>query len=201
MENERLEALLEVFPRLAEAVNSFASPDVQRDAFGVLSSVALGEQPVGEQMSVVSDVGEERAKQASVASDAASAGVAKDDSGSKPRKKNTAALQIDPDLNIRPQGQLSLLDYADEKKPASLKEKSMVIVSWLEEKAGHNPTSIDQIFTCYKAMKWRLPSNLKNHLQTLSAHEQWLRTSDSNSITLTTLGSQFVEHDLPRKTN
>lgn len=202
MGNERLEKLLEVFPRLADAVNSFASPDVQRDAFGVLSGVALGEQTSGTPMptAVGGQPDEERTPESSDQFKAP-AGAAREASASSSRKRNVTTPQVDGNLNIRPDQNQSLVDYAAEKNPKTLKEKSMVIVSWLEEKVGYTPVGVDQIFTCYKGMKWKVPKDLSNQLRTLSSHDKWLDTSDSKNISLTILGSQFVEHDLPRGTH
>ena len=45
MGNDQLEELLEAMPRIAEAVNSFSSPEVQRDAFATLMRAAGDELP------------------------------------------------------------------------------------------------------------------------------------------------------------
>lgn len=199
MENDRLETLLEVMPDIATAVNSFNSHEVQREAFDALMQAALGAssgEPEDSSTSVGSvDGGAESSPPKTKEN---SSGATGQTAGTKSKKKKVASISVDQNLDIRPSDKTSLLDFATEKDPKSMKEKSMVIVYWLQEISVHESIGVSQIYTCYKGLKWRAPTDLKNHLQTLSATEKWLDTSDSHNISLTTLGSNFVEFDLPK---
>ncbi len=48
-------------------------------------------------------------------------------------------------------------------------------------------------------MPWRLPSNLRNNLQKTAFTKGWLDTTDTDKITITPQGLNFVERELPPK--
>ena len=61
--------------------------------------------------------------------------------------------------------------------------------------------TVDHVFTCYRDMNWRLPSgNFSNTLALTANRKRFLDTSDGDNITLTSKGTNYVEHDLPPKT-
>jgi len=102
-------------------------------------------------------------------------------------------------LNLRPSGKTALEKFAPEKAPGSALERNVVIVYYLKEVLRLDDVTVDHVFTCYRAMKWKLPSDLRNSLATTKAKKGWLDAGDMDSIQLTTVGTNYVEHDLPKK--
>lgn len=103
------------------------------------------------------------------------------------------------DLNLRPNGKKDFPSFVAEKQPTDNYEKCTVAVYYLNQELGLESVSVDHVFTCYKAVGWRLPASLQNALALTSHRKGWLDTSDFKNIKLTTHGENFVEHDLPHK--
>jgi hypothetical protein len=118
--------------------------------------------------------------------------------GAKPLKKTKQNLTIVKELNLREKGKKSFIDFVEEKKPKSIKEKCVVSVYYLYHILRIEQICINHVYTCFKNMNWRIPPDLKNMLHQ-SASEGWLDTSSQNDIKITTQGDNLVEQDLPRK--
>ncbi|MDH3337686.1 MAG: hypothetical protein OER22_00230 [Gammaproteobacteria bacterium] len=114
---------------------------------------------------------------------------------SKPKKKE--ALTLVKDLNLNPKDSLSLAEFVGQKQPSSMKAKIAVCAYYLANHVDAGSVSINHVYTSFKWLKWRLPADLKNMIhQTGSAG--WLDSSDLENLQLTTMGENFVEHDLPK---
>jgi hypothetical protein len=103
------------------------------------------------------------------------------------------------DLNLSPKGSPRFKDFASEKAAGTAAEQCVVAVFYLTEILKMNPIGVDHVFTCFKDMNWRLPSNLANRLSVVSSTKGWLNTEDLSNITLTPGGHNLVTHDLPPK--
>jgi hypothetical protein len=126
-------------------------------------------------------------------------GTAVNVNGTKRKGTPKSRPSIIKDLNLRPNGKKDFPSFVAEKQPADNYEKCTVAVYYLNQELGLESVSIDHVFTCYKALGWRLPSSLHNSLALTSHRKGWLDTSDFKNIKLTTHGENFVEHDLPHK--
>ena len=60
-----------------------------------------------------------------------------------------------------------------------------------------NPVTADHIYTAFKGLAWRVPSDLVNTLQQAGS-KGWLDTANSADIKVTPMGENLVEHDLPK---
>ena len=55
----------------------------------------------------------------------------------------------------------------------------MVIIYWLKAVAGISSVGLSQVYTCYKKLGWRAPTNPRNQLQVIAAksigsiHQAW----------------------------
>ena len=189
---ESLSKLLETMPAIAEAVNSFRAPEVQRAAFDVLISAAVGEPalpvpspPNGVTAPVsVKLQGNNRKKKTSPSKAA--------------KKSKVTAISVDSSINLEPADGVSLVDFIEDKRPSSLVDKSMACIYWLKNIAETDAVGVSQVYTCYKRMGWQTPKNPANHLQAIAASKKWLDTSNMDDVTLTHTGTQFVEHELPK---
>lgn len=199
MSDDQLSKLLDEMPRIAEAVNGFASADVQREAFDVLIKAALRQLPQ-ESQPLNADENEPsehsqpvRAKQKATRSKAGT----KRGSTKSSKKGKLTAPPVDASLDIKPANGISLPDFADQKKPNNMQNQSMVIIYWLRHHTDCAKVGISQIYTCYKQMGWKAPPNLRKQLHDISFKKSWLDTSDVEDVSLTIAGEQHVDHDLP----
>ena len=199
LSEDRLNKLLDAMPRIAAAVNSFDSPEVQRTAFAALMRAAGDELPSqvpgdtpDEALTAIERVKSKPKKVPSTTTKAATA-------TKSPKKGKPLAIPVDEVLDMKPSGEISLPDFTDEKKPKNLQDRSMVIMYWLENHAKCEKAGLSQVYTCYKNMGWKAPTNPRQHLYDITFRKKWLNTSDLEDVRLTHAGSQFVEHDLPPK--
>ena len=114
------------------------------------------------------------------------------------RKKPTYTMV--KTLNLRPTDKKSFIDFTKELLPSNNPEKCVVCAYYLckilVEKVDSN-----SIYTCFKTMGWRLPSDINGVLYWISSQKAWLDTSNILDIKLTVHGDNLIEHDLPRKKN
>jgi hypothetical protein len=113
-------------------------------------------------------------------------------------KKTKTIISMDKNLDLSPQGKQSAAQFAAEKAPSNLLEKCVVAVYYLREVIELDKVSTQGVFTFFKTVQWKVPTDLRNTLQQTGS-EGWLDTSDSDEIKLTSLGENRVEHDLPAK--
>jgi hypothetical protein len=109
-----------------------------------------------------------------------------------PRRQSGFELVRDLDLT-------TLRELYKTKKPTSGFEKNVVFVYYLQQtlgmKSGITP---NHIYTCYKSVGEKFPAALKQSLIDTARRKGWIDTRDTNSIKLSTIGENLVEHDLPR---
>ena len=118
---------------------------------------------------------------------------------SKPNVKTKPSLTMVKDLNFKPKGKKSLEDFAEIKKPRSFYEKCAVSAYYLKYELALSAITESHVYTCFKYMKWRGPTNLSNTLALTASHYGWLDTSNLQDIKVTPMGENLVEHDLPEK--
>lgn len=116
----------------------------------------------------------------------------------KGKAKVKAPLAFAKDLNLKPKGKKSFDDFVIEKKPNSIYEKCTVATYYLKHELGLPAVSASHVFTCFKHIKWRVPADLLNSLAYTASHYGWLDTSDMEGITVSVMGENLIEHDLPR---
>lgn len=116
----------------------------------------------------------------------------------KAKRKVNAPLSMVKDLNLKPKGKKSLDDFVEGKKPNSIYEKCTVAAYYLKHELGLAAVSANHVFTCFKHMKWRVPADLLNSLAYTASRFGWLNTNDRENISVSTMGENLIEHDLPR---
>lgn len=116
----------------------------------------------------------------------------------KPSKtRKPVVLKILKELNLKPQGKKSFSDFVGEKSPVNLLEKCTISVYYFSEIQGIKEVTVSHVYTAFKTMQWRLPSDLANTLQQAGT-KGWLDTGVATAITVTHMGENLVEQDLPR---
>lgn len=58
------------------------------------------------------------------------------------------------DLKLNPEDQIGWTDYAAQKNPIKDNQKYLVAAAWLTKHGGYPIFTVNQIFTCFRAMKW-----------------------------------------------
>jgi hypothetical protein len=199
--------LLSVMPDIAEVVNKFASEDNRRTALAVLLRVhGLPEQaptlagPHEPGLSVVpplcGDTVEEH--------DAEESGPSADSSPAvsgrrRSSKKRSSARPLD--VQFRPEGKPSLADFAAGKAPASIAERSAVVVYYLAEILKFEAVEAGHVLAGFRECNWPDPSpSIEAALQVAACRKRYLVTSDMKNITLTSAGRNLINFDLPKKT-
>ena len=185
-----LDSLLAEMPRIAEAVKAFPEA-VQAQAFEALMAEVKGQASPSRRTEPRAGkttrrrAGRPRAKAPSV--------------DEKKTRRRTGGPSAVRDLDLAPKGQTSLKDLVTEKQPKTNHDRNVVSVYYLAEVLGLNGVTLDQVFTCYKDMRWREPGNLANSLALTANRKRFLDTASLDEIKLTPAGRNHVEHDLPPK--
>ncbi len=118
----------------------------------------------------------------------------------KPKSKPKTPITVVKDLNLKPQGNKSFREFAQEKNPGNLFEKCTVAVQYLRAVLGSEDVGAGHVLTCFRDIGWRVPSDLANTLQQTASRGGFLDTSDMSDIKVTARGENLVEYDLPRPT-
>lgn len=181
--NDSFNRLMEALPRIAETVKQLPEA-LQLQAFQALLEEFRGSQPR-----------RHPAKQAK----ASEVPTAPSKETRKPKRKRTRGPKIRKDLDLRPKGKTSLAEFAASKAPKNNDDKNVVSVYYLRRMARTEIVGMDHVFTCYREMSWREPTDLANSLAYTASRKGFLNTSTLEDIKLTPAGRNHVEHDLPRK--
>ncbi len=187
------EALVQSLPRIAEVVNLFKSEAVQASAFELLVA-SLGVAVPAMRPDDTNRIRQRSARKSS--STTRSAKRSTDGTTTKKAKRSSGPSPV-KDLNLRPSGEISFADFANEKAPRYANEQSLVAAVWLRDHGGISAITVDHIYTAYRAKGWKVPSNLSNHLQSVASKKGWLDTQEMDNIRVTVQGENHVLHDLP----
>jgi hypothetical protein len=101
------------------------------------------------------------------------------------------------DLDFRPSGQQSLLDFAAGKRPRNLNDRNLVAVYYLEQILGLQNITVDHVRAAYKECNWREPSSPLHSLQNTASQKSWISTRHMDDIRTTSTGTNTVEKEMP----
>ncbi len=121
---------------------------------------------------------------------------------SKARKKTVLESLTAIDLDLSGTDKYpTLKDFYLEKKPKSYMEKTCVFIYYIEENLGLTPVTPGHLLTCYRAVGSRIPAKLGQSILD-SKYKGWVTAeSGINGGSLSHIGTNLVELDLPRKKN
>ena len=207
MIEDPFDRLLDAMPKIAQVVNEFSSEEVQRRAFDALLATlgATVEAPPPNPQGTngvangagSSDAAGDATGSVTTGTADASAGRSRRSSRKSGSKKSWSPNKS---INFFPDGQQSLVDFAAEKKPATIEEKSVVICYYLSNRLGMETFSIPDVLAGFKACGWREAKDPNNSLCAIASRKSWIDTADVNAIKFHHIGRRYVEHDLPRTT-
>jgi hypothetical protein len=116
----------------------------------------------------------------------------------KAKKNKNAGVNVVNDLELAASGDIpSLKDFYAKFIIKTDIERNLLFIYYLEQvRKMSGGISVDVIFTCYRNLTIKIPADLKQSLRNASHTRSWIDTSDSTNIKTTTVGSNYVEHDL-----
>lgn len=189
-----LNDLLKRMPEIAKAVSAFPEA-VQQSAFDALMAAAGSTAAnTGTTVSGATKTptpGRQRRKKQVAAGSGKS-------NGRKARRLGGSPSQV-RELDLAPKGKTSLATFAAEKGPKTNHDYNVVAVYYLSEELGVPAVTLNQVFTCYRSMRWKEPANLENSLALTANRKRFFDTSSLDDIKLMPAGRTRVEHELPVK--
>ncbi len=95
---------------------------------------------------------------------------------------------------------ISLDDFVDRyEKISTFMEWNTVFVYFLQKITEVPNIGIDHIYTCYKKLNKKTPSNIYQSLVDTARTKGTIKTETMDSITITIIGENFIEHEFPQK--
>lgn len=120
----------------------------------------------------------------------------KTNSSPKPKKKVKAKSQsIVSDLNLRPKDGKSLDDFISVLNVKTNLERNVAFLYYLIHEIKISGIGLDHIFTCYRHLKARVPAAFYQSIADTGV-KGWIGTSDTEDLSLTSIGLNYVEHDM-----
>lgn len=200
MADSEFDDLMRRMPEIANAVNTFKSEAVQREAFLALVASFSGGQArektpgtLGTSVGAPSDGG----------AGSAGAGDVNGERRQTVRRKGDRtryAPRLLKDLDLAPAGKKSFQQFIDEKQPKSNEDKYAVAVYYLQHELGISPITLDHVASVFRMTSgWKEPANLLSGITTAASRKGTIDTKNFNDLTTTPRGRNFVEHELPPK--
>lgn len=115
------------------------------------------------------------------------------------KRSATNNFQLLKDLDLSGNSSnMSLKNFMEEKNPVTNVQKTAAFVYYLQTILAIDGITIDHIFTCYKSMNYRIPNNLQQNLTDTSSSKYGYINRKDGKYSMTIIGTNFIEHDLPK---
>jgi hypothetical protein len=101
------------------------------------------------------------------------------------------------DLNLSPDGQTPWKEYAAAKNPQMEADKYLVACGWLTECGGITEFTVNHIFTCFRAMEWKMPKDSSYALRNMKQRKSYFDNPGRGIWKLTSIGLDEAK-SLPR---
>jgi hypothetical protein len=192
MKTDQLDALLKRLPEIAKAVNEFDSAEIQREVFRRLMDAAgMPMERAAEQHSdtTANSPPKKRGK-------AAASTFSNSEKGNKSPRRDSEKYEL-IDIDFHPSKSKSLKEFYEEKSPKSDPEKYAVIMKYLEKILGLNNITRNHLYSAFKALSLKVP-NVSKGLNNTRGRHGWVQFSGNGPISLTRIGENYVDHDLPK---
>ena len=116
-----------------------------------------------------------------------------------PKTKPSKELKVLTDLNLRPEGKVSLKDYAARYTMKTAGELILVIVYYLKEELKETVT-LNHIYSCYIELNKKIPQHFKQVLTNCKNNKNWIDVDNWNDIKFTIQGMNHMKHDIKKAT-
>ena len=111
----------------------------------------------------------------------------------KKSAKSSPSMVIN--LNLSPKGQESLKDFIEKRDANNARKLNAIFVYYLQKIAGVENITPNHVYTCFKQMGKKIPTNMPQSLFDTKHVKGWIDTSNLNDIKISPAGENFVEHD------
>lgn len=112
--------------------------------------------------------------------------------------KRSSTPSILTDINLAPKDKESLRGLTSALSISKAQEYNTVFVYYLERILGLSGITPDHIFTCYKHLEIKPPSNLRQSLFDTRSRKGWINTTSINDLKITAEGINKVEFDFKK---
>lgn len=119
---------------------------------------------------------------------------------SSTRKQHVPSMVKELDLSGGPENP-SLEEFFEQYQTSNNFERNVLFVYYLEKIISTEKIDYNHVYTCYRYLNRRSPSDPYQSLIRTAHEKGWLDTSNllEDGVKITTLGENAVEHDIPRK--
>jgi hypothetical protein len=200
--------LLTVMTKIADVVKQFDDPEIRRDVYDTLASTYLGVEcrprlTAPGELRIVETPADEAAdddlspEAGQVPADPQQAAAPRTRRARRSASKKS--LQR-PDINFRPDGKQSLVDFAAERDvPDNFYAKNTALVFYLQHILGLTALGSGHVAQAYDAVGWTPPRDVENSLAQTASKKRWLETSDMKAIHTTHNGEHEVRYKMTKK--
>lgn len=123
----------------------------------------------------------------------------KSSSTKRTRPSKQPKLKMVSNLNFFAKGKTTLREFYAEKNPKDDQQKIVVFLYYLAKTLNLQNITPDHIYTCFKDLKEKIPSNLHQAIRNIKDRRRWIDFSTINDIQLTVQGENLVEQELGKK--
>lgn len=125
----------------------------------------------------------------------------KTSSPSKSKKGKSSGSQsysLLTSLNLLPKGKESLKDYFVKFETKTNFDYNIVILNYLKNELHEQNVGSNHFYTCYKSLSLKVP-NIIQSLRDTKSRKGWIDTTNSDDITITVAGENYIDHEIGRK--
>ncbi len=124
-----------------------------------------------------------------------------DSNSEEPRQPGSPRKYYTPkfltDLKLSPEGQTPWKEYAAAKNPQIEADKYLVAAGWLAEHGGNEKFKISHMFTCFRAMDWKMQKDPSQPLRQLKKNKSYFDSLGGGMWKLTDIGLEYAR-SLPK---
>jgi hypothetical protein len=105
------------------------------------------------------------------------------------------------DLDLSGKGKHQRLkDFFNQYEVKTNFERNLIFVYYLNQILEISEVTVDSVFTCYREISTiKAPGALRQSLIDTSHNRGWIDTQDMDSISVTIVGINYIEHDMAKK--
>lgn len=93
----------------------------------------------------------------------------------------------------------SLEAFYDQYEPGSAPEKILIFLKYLIDNAGIDNPNTDQVFTCFRALKMKVPVAYAQAFRDASSKRGFIDLKSATDIKITIIGDNHFSHGLKKK--
>lgn len=108
------------------------------------------------------------------------------------KKNGIKSYILIKELDLSPKNKESLKDFISKHTPANGQMYNLCFVYYLQTVLELQGITPNHIYTCYKNLNVKFPSNIYQSIADTSKRKGWINTSNMNDITITTLGENAL---------